>query len=120
MIVLTETIQGNCGISYIYDIMYDFGYTNYPYQKLDKNIKFPGGCGWQIAGFIDTKQCKDAYDKLKTFAEIVYQAPVRVNRNSGNKFFFVLYNTYRRRKSKSCPLGEKPNLTNNSQYEWPL
>lgn len=118
-----RTIPGNCGIGFFsylsyFDGAHYFG-NNYS-RPLIKGQRFPGGCGWQISGFINTKECRQAYKDLSTFAEIVFQSPVRINRNSGRKFFFVVYNTYTHRKTKKMPEGSKPNLENNNQYRWPL
>lgn len=51
----------------------------------------PGGTGFFVAGFIPTSECKLAYEKLTKRYKLIYQSPVRINTNSGNQFFFCIF-----------------------------
>ncbi len=50
-----------------------------------------GGAKLAIASFIDTVQCRKAYEDLKERFNIVYQSAPRRNANSGRQFFMVVY-----------------------------
>jgi len=52
-----------------------------------------GGCGFLLAAFIDTPECKAMYKFLKERHPILYKSDVRVNLNSGNRFFFCIFDT---------------------------
>ncbi len=52
-----------------------------------------GAAGFAVAAFIENNVCRRMYKALKKRFKIVYQSPVRVNRNTNNKFFFVIYDT---------------------------
>ena len=43
------------------------------------------------AAFIDSDECRLAYEKLKDRFNIAYQSSVRKNKGSGNELFFVVY-----------------------------
>lgn len=65
------------------------------YQPTDlKDMMTDGGCGWIGAGFIDTGVCKHAYEVLSKAHKLVYQTPVRLNVNSGNPFFYAVFDTH--------------------------
>jgi len=55
-----------------------------------------GGANLACAAFIPSETCRLAYEELAKKFNIVYQSSVRTNRNSGNKFFFVVYDGKRR------------------------
>jgi len=67
-------------------------YIDY-YENKDNVSKNSGGCGWLSAAFIDTGECKAVYQKLRNWYPIVYQSPIRFNTNSGNNFFFCIFDT---------------------------
>lgn len=50
-----------------------------------------GGANWVIAGFINTKTCREAYQELCKNYTLVWQSPVRTNSRSGNRFFFCIF-----------------------------
>ena len=78
------TVPGTCGVGLFYTFTREgYGYT-------PEFVRPCGGAGWEIAGFIDTIACREVYDGLKNRFKIIHQSPSRVNRNSNNKFFFVL------------------------------
>ena len=90
-----STITGTCGVGVISSLTLrrppglPFGMDTL--ERLRNN----GGCGWCIAGFINTPVCRDAYEILAEKYKIVFQSPIRMNWNSGNNFFFVMYDTKR-------------------------
>lgn len=58
-----------------------------------KSVRNPGGCGWLIAGFVNTHACKEAFDTLNSKYPLVFQSEVRVNRNSRRQFFMAMWDT---------------------------
>ncbi len=91
LIVESDTFDGFCGINIF----------NCFQEGADKTIdlKIKGdatlGTGMAMAAFINTPLCRKIYSKLKEIGEIMYQSPVRTNLNTGNLFFFVVYNIKR-------------------------
>jgi hypothetical protein len=65
----------------------------YTYWKISdvKNQFSKHGTGFFVAGFIDNSRCKEAYEYLCKETNLVYQSPVRLNKNSNNKFFFCIF-----------------------------
>lgn len=113
---LSTTLNGTCGVGLF------SGFYNHhdPLTRLlPENVLGYGGAGWQVAGFIPNKECHEVYDKFKERFQIVMQSPTRHNRNSGNRFFFVVYDTKKPRKSKANPEG-KLHLSGNEKYKWPF
>lgn len=86
-----DALSGTCGVS----VVDSFG--EYHYNK------FQGGAGWKCAGFIPTKTCKEFYNEFKKEWKIVFQTEVRINKNSGNPFIFVVYDS----TIKSRNIGKK-------------
>lgn len=80
-----DNLSGACGVS----ILYNFADAYYSGSIEDRD--FLGGAWWTSAGFINTKDCKNYYEEFKKHLQIVYQTPVRKNKNSGNAFIFVIY-----------------------------
>lgn len=79
----TDTVPGACGMG----VLYDFGYGSEISQIVN-----PGGIGYVCAGFRS-----DISADMKTFAEMekrgpcVYRTPILKNVNSGNNFFFAVF-----------------------------
>lgn len=84
MIGHSYTLPGTCGLS----CFYEFGSSDYgnPISSLSL-----GGIGYSVAGFVNNRACKTAYEEIKEHYEIVFQSPVKRNRNSGNQFFFIVF-----------------------------
>ena len=83
-----DTVSGACGIG-VFD---DFSrLTGWGYDIAKSTHE--GGAGWLVVGYIDTDICKEAYEILKKRFPIVFESPKRKNVNSGNEFFFVIYDT---------------------------
>ncbi len=79
---ITE-VDGTCGLNVIYD--YGSEYSHHDLKDLHVS-----GTGFVVFGFINDKVCRETYKEMKQHFKVVYQSPVRVNPNSGNKFFFVI------------------------------
>ena len=83
MKICVTTVEGACGVG----VAYDFGYG-----KEVGNIVNSGGTGYISAGFR-----ADNYNDLLVFAEMeqrgpcVFRTPVTPNVNSGNNFFFAVF-----------------------------
>lgn len=79
-----DTLSGTCGVRlfYFFDKPYSSSYTRYAHL---------GGAELGCAGFVDSPACHRAYKELKAKFNIVYQSTPRRNANSGNQFFFVVY-----------------------------
>jgi len=96
-------LPGTCGVGLYYSFRDRFadGYGTIGAHDL-AGEEHGGGCGFAVAGFVNTPVCREAYGVLKRRGAIVYQSPVRTNRNSGRQFFFCVYDTRRKpaRKGK--------------------
>ena len=85
------TIEGACGVSVLYEF-YDIRNSwGYPKKELAPFVP-KAGCGIVGAGFIVGDEiCDEAFAKMSELGELMYKTPVRKNRNSGNKFYFALF-----------------------------
>lgn len=88
--VNTSTIAGSCGVGNVFD------YTICPegtYYRSDlEKIQTEGGCGWIFASFIENDDvCQGVYKVMQRKWKLMYQSPVKLNINSGNKFFFCIF-----------------------------
>lgn len=79
-----SVVPGTCGVGVWY------GY-NQPMHWHAEIRNFWGGINYNIAGFVDTTQCKKVYNEIKNNHTIVFQSPIKRNRNSGRRFFFVVF-----------------------------
>lgn len=79
-----EQLTGTCGVN----LFHHFGsYTgNYTLTTLPL-----GAANLACASFINSPECRRAYDALRWRFNVVYQSSVRINENSGRPFFFVVY-----------------------------
>lgn len=75
--------QTTCGVS----VWHSF---NFPNWETDEQHHF-GGIGFAIAGFINKESSKRVYDEISKKHTIVYQSPVKENKNTDNEFFFVVF-----------------------------
>ena len=80
-------VPGTCGVG----LYYLFNDPPSYYYSVPRDALVRGGIGYAIAGFVDTPNCKVVYDKIKKDHKIVFQSPVKNNRNSGREFFFIVY-----------------------------
>ncbi len=94
LIAYSEWLGSTCGVTEIYGYEYREPVESSWYQpRTLKEIvdEFSEGTGFAIMGFIDTEECEDAYAVIKD--KIVYQSPIRLNKNSDHNFFFVIIDT---------------------------
>lgn len=89
IIAETGTVDSACGIGWIGYFVNGHQSDDYPLIEIEPS----GGAKFTVVGFINTNQCKEAYRILAERFKILYQSPVRVNENTGNRFFFVVYDT---------------------------
>lgn len=81
------TIDGACGVGVAYSFA-DDKYYNHPIDSRN-----PGGAGFLCAGFLNNDICQRAYQQLCAKYTLVYQSPVRINKNSDNDFYFCVFDT---------------------------
>lgn len=83
-----STVAGACGVG----VIHNFGTSNY--YSAEATSRNPGGAGWLCAGFIyKNKMCDQMFKELNDKYKLVFQTPVRTNINSGNEFYFAVFDT---------------------------
>lgn len=107
-----RSVPSNCGIGYL-------AYFSYTYDRYSDHLEFEnfvdriperkeGGCGWYITGFVNSPQCKDLHERLMKEYLLIYQSEVRTNENTGNDFFFCIFDTRNKpQKTGDWPLPRK-------------
>ena len=83
-----DWVEGSCGLGLVADFSVDSAWG-----RVVITTGKHGGCDFLQAGFIDESDCQAAYEQLCAKYKLVYQSPVRKNRNSGNDFFFCIFDT---------------------------
>lgn len=92
MYCLTNIAPATCGVG----VLSHFRNSNNQWDDFELIPRGAhGGAGWDIAGFINTKECQEAFQFLCKHRKVILQSPVRTNQNSGNKFFFCVYDRKR-------------------------
>lgn len=99
--VVTHATQGQCGIGRLFSFQTEesankfnlsVGYPAYSSKTTlhtqVKNLKCTGFFG---SGFLNDDICKAVYEELAANYKLVFQTPVRKNSNSGNKFFYAMF-----------------------------
>lgn len=85
------TVKGACGVGVTHDWEYNDSDWIYGVPVESKN---PGGAGWLMAGFVvGDKVCDIAKKQLTKKFNVVYESPVRLNKNSDNEFYFMVFDT---------------------------
>ena len=78
-------------------------YSLGPFRTLEDGIKPKNNAGWLFCTFalnknpISEADQKLAYEWFSDHLKLVYQSPVRVNRNTGNNFFFAVFDLRKRK-----------------------
>jgi len=88
--------SGSCGVGIIHSFRkldHAEYFSTYGNSLDDLHNTNMGGCGFLLAAFIDTDECKEMYLKLKGQFPILYQSDIRFNLNSHNNFFFCIFDT---------------------------
>jgi hypothetical protein len=80
----TNRVSGTCGLCVLWGFKEPEGYSA---------PSLNGGTGFCVAGFVDHFNCVRTYKEIARKYPIVYQSPVRRNKNSGNDFFFIIFDT---------------------------
>lgn len=88
MRVCKSNVAGTCGLAVWHSFENDW--YNWDYIHALQSAPM-GGIGFTVAGFVQTKRCKRVFEWIKENKEIVYQSPVKKNRNSGRQFFFIVF-----------------------------
>lgn len=91
----SDSVNSACGVG-VFGSFHYYSQSNswYNYSPSIQEVGNEGGAGWAVVGFVNTPLCKEAYRQLKQrFGRPVYQSPVRINNNSGNEFFFCVFDT---------------------------
>ncbi len=96
-----ESVVGACGVSVIYNFGDNDWGTNLDIlhndpgedEEFDPDDCVGGGAGWCCAGFNYTEKSNKMWDYLNKRFKLVYRTPDRINVNSGNNFFFAIFDT---------------------------
>jgi len=103
-----QLVDGQCGIGRLFSVHTAASYNKMYLPSTPKTdvvmaethylLKDPitrgrhgGGTGFFGTGFIDDARCKAAYELLASKYPLVFQTPVRKNSNSGNTFFYAMF-----------------------------
>ena len=91
-----DHLSSACGVGLVGDFSFNNGSDSDFYEYVYDFIKLSdeeasSGCGWYIAGFVDNIKSRLAYEEINRLYKVIYQSPVRINRNSDNEFFFVVF-----------------------------
>lgn len=101
-----DTVSGACGLGCIEGFVDDYGVEVSALRPTRKR-ETPwsgdgcGGTGYTVAAFIDEPACNQIYRDIKKYHKIVFQSDVRLNNNSGNQFFFVIFDTNKETNGRS-------------------
>lgn len=102
-------VPGNCGLGYLsghdYSVHRPGDYFQIP--KVDVAVKAAGGTGFFTTGFINEERCQRMYEHLCKHYKLVFQTPVRTNRNSSRKFFAAVFDKSKAKNVKQAPVIEK-------------
>lgn len=103
----SDTVDYSCGLG----VVGAFGITDTrrvysSYLEDCPTNRIAGGTGFFIAAFINTHQCRRAYEVLCDRFPMTYQSPVRQNTNTFNDFFFCVFD--REGKEKGLPVKGFP------------
>lgn len=81
-----QDLLGGCGVNNIHS----FNIPSYPNYTSINSARL-GGAGLSIACFVDTPNCREAYEELAKKFKISFQSVPRRNANSGRQFFMCVY-----------------------------
>jgi hypothetical protein len=102
-------VTGACGIDVACDFFFDetSNDPDWPVTLEDIDEKVSDwrpydGAGWLLMSFNKDAASKAAYEAFSAKYPIVYQSPVRDNKNypKGHKFFFAVFDTYKKAEKK--------------------
>lgn len=81
-------LQGGCGVKNIHNFRKE---KSWFHETVLQQKPLLGGANLAVACFINTPECKTAYKILRKKFKIIFQSSVRLNENSDNLFFMVVY-----------------------------
>lgn len=88
-------VTWSCGVGLVGG--FEFNRNNaygYPMQEVQNLCRDTArGTGFVLAAFVNDAVCKAAYEAITKAHKLVFQSEVRINRNSGRDFFFIIYDT---------------------------
>lgn len=84
-----DWLPGACGVQHLEDFQ-EVG-TSYNGSREEVSQINSGGIGLLTAGFINTDECRQAFEVLCKKHKLVYRSPIRKNINSSNWFFFAVF-----------------------------
>jgi hypothetical protein len=87
MLVDCDTLVGGCGVNNVY--AYDDAWDN----ETELEYVDGGGAGWLIASFNYNSASNEVWAYLSNKYKVVFRTPDRMNSNSGNMFFFAVFDT---------------------------
>ena len=90
-----ETLTGTCGVSVFYSFNNDWATENI------SDIIPGGGTGIVCAGFRHKHELDDkVFAEMCKYGKLLFKTRVRKNRNSGNKFYFAVFDYAKGGKGK--------------------
>jgi len=93
--VVHDTVEGACGVG----VISCFEETN---GKMTYWVETPksatacnkGGAGWICAGFVENDELSErVFQQMFNKYKLVFKTPTRLNKNSGNPFYFAVFDT---------------------------
>ena len=97
-----DLVDGQCGIGRIKCFISDKHYKKLSEWNRNQYIEFTaknvvathgGGTGLFGTGFVPTPESEESYEFLTNHFPVVFQTPIRVNANSGYRFFYTMFDT---------------------------
>jgi hypothetical protein len=89
MYVEYDNVPGACGVQVVYGFEEnDEGWSSDKLEEVEG-----GGAGWLCSGFNYNESSNEAFKYLSEKYKLVYRTPDRLNSNSGNMFFFAVFDT---------------------------
>lgn len=83
----SNTLISTCGLGLVHSYSSEYA----PILTKSEIRTFGGGIGYNVAGFVKSKECKQVYNWISENYDIVFQSPVKRNRRSGRQFFFIVF-----------------------------
>lgn len=90
------SVPGACGVGVVYEFE-DVGtrrksHWGDVYTKATDCNK--GGAGWICGGFLENDPvCDTVFEEMSAKYNLVFRTPTRINKNSGNPFYFAVFDT---------------------------
>jgi len=84
--------QGSCGLGILHTFQDQSVYADTLHNyDVDKQLSYLVGTGMFMAAFIDTPDCKKMLEHLTSKYKLLFTSPTKRNKNSGNDFFFAVF-----------------------------